>query len=77
MNKSCGYDGLFNKVFKLVGDVLVLFLIKIFNICIDENYWFVEWKRGEWILVYKKDNLRDVRNYRLVIVLSVVGKVFE
>ena len=77
VNKSCGHDGLSNKVLKLVGDALAPSLTKIFNTCIDENYWPVEWKRGEWIPVYKKDNPRDVRNYRPVTVLSAVGKVFE
>ena len=61
----------------LVGDALAPSLTKIFNTCIDENYWPVEWKRGKWVPVYKKDNPRDVRNYRPVTVLSVVGKVFE
>ena len=77
VNKSYGHDGLSNKVLKLVGDALAPSLTKIFNICIDENYWPVEWKRGEWVPVYKKDNPRDVRNYRPVTVLSAVGKVFE
>ncbi|XP_022808140.1 uncharacterized protein LOC111345128 [Stylophora pistillata] len=77
VNKSYGHDGLSNKVLKLVGGALVPSLTKIFNICIDANYWPVEWKRGGWVPVYKKDNPRDVRNYRPVTVLSTVGKVSE
>ncbi|PFX16582.1 RNA-directed DNA polymerase from mobile element jockey [Stylophora pistillata] len=76
-NNSYGHDGLSNKVLKLVGGALVPSLTKIFNTCIDENYWPVEWKRGDWVPVYKKDNPRDVRNYRPMTVLSTLGKVFE
>ena len=42
VNKSCGHDGLSNKVLKLVGDALAPSLTKIFNTYIDENYWPVE-----------------------------------
>lgn len=42
-------------------------------------YWgklLVGWMEKREV-VYKKDNLKDARNYRLVILLSVVGKIFE
>ena len=45
VNKSYGHDGLPNKVLKLTGDTLAPSLTKMFNICIDKNYWPVE-ERG-------------------------------
>ena len=49
----------------------------LFNDCIEKKQWPVEWKKGKWVPVYKKDNPRDESNYRPVTVLSAVGKVFE
>lgn len=75
--KVIGYDMLFLRVFKMVVELLVILLIIIFNQVFEENCWFSVWKRGEWILIFKKEDFLDKVNYRLVIVLIVVDKIFE
>lgn len=76
VNKSCGYDGMPNKVLKLIGGALAPSLTMMFEASIWEKYQPKEWKKGEWVPVYKRDNPKDVRNYRPVTVLSAVGKIF-
>lgn len=74
VNKRCDHDGLPNKILKLTSQALAKRLTRLFNTCIEENYWPTEWKKGEWVPVYNKDNPTDVRNYCTV---SAVGKVIE
>ena len=35
-----------------------------------------DWKKSEWSPVYKKDDRLDARNYRQIIMLGTVDKVF-
>ncbi|CAB4005512.1 Hypothetical predicted protein [Paramuricea clavata] len=77
VSKSCGYDGLPNRLLKLISGPLAPSLTQMFNACIQDNYWPVQWKKGEWVPIYKKENPRAENSYRPITVLSAVGKVFE
>ncbi|CAB4039114.1 Hypothetical predicted protein, partial [Paramuricea clavata] len=48
VSKSCGYDGLPNRLLKLISGRLTPSLTQMFNACIQDNYWPVQWKKGEW-----------------------------
>jgi len=32
---------------------------------------------GDWVPVFKKDNKKDIKNYRPVTILTVIGKVLK
>ena len=63
-NKATGNDAIPAKVMKLGAKEL-------------QGKWPSEWKRGEWIPAFKKDDPFDKENYRPVTVLFAVHKVFE
>ena len=75
-SKATGNDTIPAKVLKLAAKELSTPPTKLYNSCISSGKWS-EWKRGEWIPVFKKDNHLDKENYRPVTVLSAVDKVFE
>ena len=62
-NKSTGHDLIPPKIFKSVSREL--------------SHPLATLKKGDWVPVFKKDNKQDIKNYRPVKVLTVIGKVFE
>jgi len=76
-NKAMGNDAIPGKVLKLGAKELATPLTKLYNSCISSGKWPSEWKRGEWIPVFEKDDPLHKKNYRPVTVLSAVDKVFE
>jgi len=75
--KATGNDAIPAKVLKLGAEELATPVTKLCNSCISSGKWPSEWKRGEWIPVFKKDDPLHKENYRRVTVLSAVDKVFE
>ena len=57
---------------KLVADEIAEPLTVIFNQVIQEREWPKQWKRGEWVQVYKKEDPQNVANYRPVTLLPAV-----
>ena len=62
---------------KLVADEIAEPLTVVFNLVIQEREWPKEGKRGEWVPVYKKEDPQNIANYRPVILLPAVDKIFE
>lgn len=52
-------------------------LADLYNRCIESCDWQLQWQKGDWVPVFKKDNKRDIKNYRPITVLTVIGKVLE
>ena len=75
--KATGFDGLSPRMLKLVADEIAEPLTVVFNQVIQEREWPKEGKRGEWVPVYKKEDLQNIANYRPVILLPAVNKIFE
>lgn len=63
-NKATGNDAIPAKVLKLGTKKLAILLTKLHNSCISSGKWPSEWKRGEWIPAFKKDDPLDKENYR-------------
>ena len=53
---------------KLGVKELAIPLTKLYNSSISSGKWPSEWKRGEWIPAFKKDDPLDKENYRPVTV---------
>lgn len=75
--KATGCDDIPAKVLKIGANELALPLSTIFNSCISKGEWPGNWKRGDWIPVFKKDDKQAKENYRPITVLPCVNKVFE
>ena len=76
-NKSTGHDQIPAKILRLSSKELSHPLADFYNSCIESCEWPLQWKKGDWIPVFKKDNKQDIKNYRPVTVLTVIGNVFE
>ena len=77
-NKSTGYVYIPPKILKSVSRELSHPpLADLYNRCIESCDWPLYWKKGDWVPVFKKDNKQDIKNYRPVTVLTLIGKVFE
>ena len=77
VKKAVGHDRIPYKILKMGCDELAPSLTSLYNKCIEESFWPDDWKRGEWIPVFKKDNHLDVKNYRPITLLAASDKVFE
>ena len=44
---------------------------------ISYGSWPQQWKRGEWVPIFKKDDHLNVKNYRPITILNAVDKIFE
>ena len=77
VNKATGHDGISAKILKAGDDEISLTLSILYcDSCIKKGQWPCDWKKGDWTLIYKKDD-RHAKNYRPITVLSCVKKVFE
>ena len=52
-------------------------LTNLYNKCISYGSWPQQWKRGEWVPIFKKDDPLNVKNYRPITILNAVDKVLE
>ena len=75
--KATGYDGIPPKIMKIGAAQLSSSLAILFNSCINNRKWPSQWKRGEWIPTFKRDDAQAINNYRPITVLPCVDKVFE
>ena len=44
---------------------------------IEQGTWLSDWKRREWVPVYKSNNREEVKNYRPITILLILDKLFE
>ncbi|MDC0525513.1 reverse transcriptase domain-containing protein [bacterium] len=73
--KSPGPDGLPAEYFHVMEDVLADDLAAYYNEIYDDRYLTDNMLMGEIILLYKKKDPRDVRNYRPITLLNVEYKI--
>ena len=49
----------------------------IFSSCIESGIFPREWKMANVVLIHKRDDKQNVKNYRTVSLLPIFGKIFE
>ena len=76
-NKSTGHEIIPPKTLKSASREFSHPLADLYNRCIESCDSSLHWKKEDWVPVFKKDNKQDIKNYRPVTVLTVIGKVSE
>ena len=57
------------RILELIAEELAPSLTRIFNNSIEQGTWLSDWKRGDWVPVYKSNNREEVKNYRPITTL--------
>ena len=57
-------------------DILCVHLVDIFNAILDTGNFPVQWLEGILIPIHKKNNPKDVKNYRGITLVSCFSKIF-
>ena len=76
-NKSTGLYKIPAKILKLSSDIVAPSLTHIFNLSLETGTYVDDRKRARVIPICKAGDKRKCENYRLISILSAVGKVFE
>lgn len=74
--KAAGDDGITVDLLKDGGYIVLEKLAKLFSECLRTTKVPQAWKNANMILVHKKGDVKDLRNYRPISLLSVVYKLF-
>ena len=75
--KACGFDNLINEYLKNSPDYLLNAIVKLFNIILQTGIVPEDWCIGIIIPLYKnKGSVNEVKNYRGINLLSILGKLF-
>ena len=59
------------------GDAVIEPLFKIFKNCLKCGYFQMNTKKGNIVPIFKKDDKKDIINYRPVSLLPICSKIFE
>lgn len=75
--RATRFDLIPPRVHKLLSEEIATPSTAICNQVLKKSEWPKEWKKGEWVPVYKKEDQHNVANYRPVTILTAVDKIFE
>ena len=75
--KATGQDKIDPRILKIGAEELAPSLTSIFNQSITTGVWVTQWKHGEWVPVFKKDDRQEDKNYRPITVFPCVDKIYE
>ena len=76
-NKAHGYDGISIRMLKLSSPSITKLLFVIFQNCLKSSIFTDDWKKGNNVLVHKKDSKQLVNNYRPMSLLPICSKTFD
>ena len=74
--KSPGEDGILNIMLKSAREVIVPYLVILFNKILDSGQYPERWSDAVLFPLHKKGSATDKNNFRGISLLSVVGKIF-
>ena len=75
-DKAVGPDGVAIEALKAGGSIVHKELAELYTKCLQENKGATEWKASNMILIYKKGDYRNLKNYRPISLLSNIYKLF-
>ena len=76
-SKATGPDGVSPHILKNCAQQLAAPLAALFTNCLKQKRWPKLWKKASVVAVHKKDSKNEVKNYRPISLLSVIGKIYE
>ena len=76
-NKAHGHDQISICMLQICDKAICKLLHSSFSSCIKSGIFPTEWKMANMVLVYKRDDKQNVKNYRPVSLLPIFGKIFE
>ena len=76
-NSSFGIDRISNEFLKTNSKVLAVPLTYLYNRCLDEGIFLDELKCAIIVPLYKGGDKANFNNYRLVSIISSIGRLFE
>ena len=74
--KSPGEDGISVDILKIGGEEMIRALTKLFTNCFKHRKIPDQWNNAIVILLHKKGDKEDLKNYRPISLLSVIYKIF-
>ena len=77
MNKARGGDGIPVELFQILKDDAVKVLHSICQQIWKPQQWPQDWKRSVFILIPKKDNVKEYSNYCAIALISHTSKVMH
>ena len=75
-NKSPGDDDITIEYIKKGGSTLLYIIQKLFNACLLKDTTPSQWTNAVIVIMHKKGDITDLRNYRPISLLSHVYKLF-
>ena len=75
--KACGFDRISNKILKSSCNIVVPFIVNLFNMCIRDGIFPDSFKKAQVIPLFKGGDKEDPSCYRPISLLPTFGKLFE
>ena len=76
-NKAPGEDNITGGILQDGGDAMIQILTDLFNTCLHHQLVPKAWKNALVVLIHKKGNTSDIKNYRPISLLPIMYKVFS
>ena len=76
-HKAHCHDVIRIRMLKRCGDSIWKPLELIFKTCLQNGRFPLEWKKPNVVPIHKKGDKQTIKNYRLVSLLPICGKIFE
>ena len=71
-----GLDGIASDIIKLGGPIILTYLINIFNNMLKTKQIPGNWHGAKIVILFKKGDFKDIKNYRPISLLSHSYKAF-
>ena len=75
--KAHGHDKKSTRMLKLSNKAICTHFHMIFTSCLETRVFPIHWKKVNPVPIHKKESKQFAKNYRLVSLLPICGKVFE
>ena len=75
--KAPGEDNITTAVLLDGGELIIKALTQLFNRCLSDGRAPSSWKNASVVLIHKKGDTADIKNYRSISLLPVIYKVFS